>query len=75
MNGCEFSLLIEQDLRDVVREIFILNLPGVSYEKGFATLVNWARYGDLFAYDDKSGLLSSMAHEDERRFQHPSGGH
>ena len=37
---------------DLVREILILNLPGENYEKGFTTLVDWARYGDLFAYDD-----------------------
>jgi NitT/TauT family transport system ATP-binding protein len=43
---------------DVVRETLILNLPGVSYEKGFTTFVNWARYGDLFAYDDTVGQLS-----------------
>jgi hypothetical protein len=31
---------------DLVRETLILNLPELDYEKGFATFVNWARYGD-----------------------------
>jgi len=44
---------------DMVREELILNLPGVNYEKGFATFVNWARYGDLFTFDDKTGQISS----------------
>jgi HAE1 family hydrophobic/amphiphilic exporter-1 len=43
---------------DLVREILILNLPGTDYEKGFATFVNWASYGDLFAYDETSGQIS-----------------
>jgi hypothetical protein len=44
---------------DMVREELILNLPGVNYEKGFATFVNWASHCDLFAYDDKTGQISS----------------
>ena len=44
---------------DFVRETLILNLPGVDYEKGFATFVNWASYGDLFVYDDITGQISS----------------
>ena len=43
---------------DLLREIFILNLPGVDYEKGVATLVNWANYGNLFSYDDDTGKIS-----------------
>jgi hypothetical protein len=43
---------------DVVRETFIFNLPGVNYEQGFATFVNWASYGDLFDFDDVSGQVS-----------------
>jgi hypothetical protein len=43
---------------DLVREILILNLPEMDYEKGFATFVNWASYGDLFAYDETSGQVS-----------------
>ena len=43
---------------DLIQETFIFNLPEVDYEKGFATLVNWARYGDLFAYDETTEQLS-----------------
>jgi HAE1 family hydrophobic/amphiphilic exporter-1 len=43
---------------DVVQETVILNLPGVNYEKTFATLVSWASYGDLLAYDDITGQIS-----------------
>ena len=43
---------------ELVRETLILNLPEENYEKGFATFVNWARYGDLFAYDETTGQIS-----------------
>jgi hypothetical protein len=43
---------------DMVRETLILNLPGVNYEKGFDTFVNWSGYGDLFVYDDKTRRIS-----------------
>ncbi len=43
---------------EVVRETLILNLPEEDYEKEFATFVDWARYGDLFAYDDMTGQIS-----------------
>jgi hypothetical protein len=42
----------------VVQETLILNLPDENYEKEFATFVNWARYGDLFAYDETTGQIS-----------------
>ena len=43
---------------EVVRETLILNLPEENYEKQFATFVDWARYGDQFAYDETTGQLS-----------------
>jgi HAE1 family hydrophobic/amphiphilic exporter-1 len=43
---------------EVVRETLILNLPEENYEKGFATFVNWARYGDLFSYDETTEQIS-----------------
>jgi hypothetical protein len=43
---------------EVVQETLILNLPEENYEKEFATFVNWASYGDLFAYDEKTGQIS-----------------
>ena len=44
---------------DLVQETLILNLPQMDYEKGFATFVNWARYGGLFAYDEATGQIST----------------
>jgi hypothetical protein len=38
----------------------ILNLPGEDFEKEFATFVDWARYGDLFAYDERTGQISIL---------------
>jgi hypothetical protein len=43
---------------EAVREILVRNLPGMNPEKGFDTLVDWARHGELFAYDDASRRLS-----------------
>jgi hypothetical protein len=43
---------------ELVREILILNLPEENHEKTFATFVNWARYGDLFAYDETTEQIS-----------------
>jgi hypothetical protein len=43
---------------ELVLETLILNLPQENYEKTFATFVNWARYGDLFAYDETSQQIS-----------------
>ncbi len=44
--------------RDTVVETLILHLPEEHYEKCFDTLVRWARYGNLFAYDEASERLS-----------------
>ena len=46
---------------ELVRETLILNLPGEDYEKGFATFIDWALYGDLFAYDGATGKISLPA--------------
>ncbi len=43
---------------EVVQETLILNLPEENYEKVFATFVDWARNGDLFAYDETTGQIS-----------------
>jgi HAE1 family hydrophobic/amphiphilic exporter-1 len=42
----------------VMMETLILYLPEESYEKMFATFVNWARYGELFGYDETTGQIS-----------------
>jgi ABC-type lipoprotein export system ATPase subunit len=44
--------------RDLVLETIVLNLPRENYERVFETFISWARYGDLFAYDEDSGLVS-----------------
>jgi len=42
---------------EVAMEIIALNLPHENYEVVFDTLVRWARYGDLFNFDDARGVL------------------
>jgi NitT/TauT family transport system ATP-binding protein len=44
--------------RETILETLILHLPQENYEKCFDTLVRWARYGDLFAYDEATQRLS-----------------
>lgn len=36
---------------DLVMETIVLKMPGEHYERVFQTLIRWARYGKLFAYD------------------------
>jgi NitT/TauT family transport system ATP-binding protein len=43
--------------RDFVLEQIILRMPQENYEKIFETFVRWARYGELFAYDEQAGRL------------------
>ena len=43
---------------DVVRELIALRLPQEDYERLFDQLVRWARFGDLFDYDEASEELS-----------------
>ena len=52
-----------------MRETLILNLPEVNYEKEFATFVNWASYGDLFAYDEQPGRSRSSTDAERGRRQ------
>ena len=47
-----------QVTREFVLETIVLNLPSENYEKVFDTLVGWARFGDLFAYDEDTERLS-----------------
>jgi NitT/TauT family transport system ATP-binding protein len=44
--------------RDFLLETIVLNMPQENYEKTFNTFVRWARFGDLFAYDETSETLS-----------------
>jgi NitT/TauT family transport system ATP-binding protein len=43
--------------RDFVQELIALRLPSEETEKVFGTWIGWARYGDLFAYDEVTGEL------------------
>ncbi len=43
---------------EVVRETLILNLPEEHFERQFTTFINWALYGNLFAYDETTGQVS-----------------
>jgi NitT/TauT family transport system ATP-binding protein len=40
-----------------VQEVIVLNLPSENYEKIFEVFLDWARYGNLFAYDEKDQKL------------------
>jgi hypothetical protein len=41
-----------------VLETLVLHLPQEDYEQQFDTFVQWARFGDLFAYDEATGLIT-----------------
>ncbi|MFO0588963.1 MAG: nitrate/sulfonate/bicarbonate ABC transporter ATP-binding protein [Polyangiaceae bacterium] len=44
--------------RDFVLETIVMRMPSEDYQRTFDTLVRWARFGNLFAYDEKAELLS-----------------
>jgi NitT/TauT family transport system ATP-binding protein len=44
--------------QDFVQETIVLHLPNEHYEKMFDTFIGWARFGDLFAYDEASETIS-----------------
>jgi NitT/TauT family transport system ATP-binding protein len=44
--------------RDDVLGMLVLWLPQENYERLFRTLVGWARFGDLFAYDEDKQIIS-----------------
>jgi NitT/TauT family transport system ATP-binding protein len=43
---------------DDVKEIIILALPHENYEAMFETFVRWARFGNLFAYDESAERIT-----------------
>ena len=43
---------------DVAREMIIMALPRENYEDIFDTMVRWARFGNLFAYEEDADWLS-----------------
>jgi NitT/TauT family transport system ATP-binding protein len=44
--------------KDFVLETIVLRMPAEDYERVFATWIGWARYGDLFAYDEDEGIVA-----------------
>ena len=43
---------------DIVREMIIMAMPREDYETMFDTMVRWARFGNLFAYEESANRLS-----------------
>jgi NitT/TauT family transport system ATP-binding protein len=44
--------------RDFVLETIVMRMPMEDYERVFHTLIGWARYGDLFNYDETTETVS-----------------
>jgi len=44
--------------RDFVLETIVLHLPQENYETQFQTFIRWARFGNLFAYDETTGRIT-----------------
>jgi NitT/TauT family transport system ATP-binding protein len=44
--------------RDFVLETIVLHLPQENYEAQFQTFIRWARFGNLFAFDENTGLVT-----------------
>jgi NitT/TauT family transport system ATP-binding protein len=44
--------------QDFVLETIVLHMPNEHYEKVFDTFIRWARFGDLFAYDETAETIS-----------------
>jgi len=53
--------------RDFVLETIVLRMPQEDYEKVFETFIGWARFGELFAYDETSGTISTYERRRARR--------
>jgi NitT/TauT family transport system ATP-binding protein len=59
-------LMVSHDIKEVafmadriVMETIILRMPQENYETAFETLIGWARFGDLFAYDETAEKVSA----------------
>ncbi len=46
--------------RELVLETIIFRVPYEDYEKIFNTMVKWARFGDLFAYEETTEKLTAL---------------
>ncbi|HWC73381.1 MAG TPA: nitrate/sulfonate/bicarbonate ABC transporter ATP-binding protein [Gemmatimonadales bacterium] len=44
--------------REIILETIVLRIPQEDYEKVFETLIGWARFGELFSYDEATGMVS-----------------
>jgi len=44
--------------RDFVLETIIMRMPQEDYEKVFNTFIRWARFGDLFSYDEATETVA-----------------
>jgi len=44
--------------REFVLETIIIRMPEENYEKVFDTFIGWARFGDLFSYDETTDMIS-----------------
>ena len=44
--------------RDFLLETIIIRMPHENYEKIFNTFIRWARFGDLFAFDDTTEMIA-----------------
>ena len=43
--------------RDFVLETIVMRMPAEDYDRVFDVWIGWARYGDLFAYDENDGMV------------------
>ncbi len=43
--------------REFVLELVAVHMPNEEYESMFETFVNWARFADLFSYDEQTGTI------------------
>jgi heavy metal efflux system protein len=46
---------------DFVLETIVTRMPYENYDKVFATMIRWARFGELFAYDETTRSISLKA--------------
>jgi NitT/TauT family transport system ATP-binding protein len=51
--------------KDFVLETIVMHMPQENYERTFATFIRWARFGDLFAYDEQTEMISLQERDSE----------
>jgi hypothetical protein len=49
--------------KDFVLETIVMHMSQENYERTFATLIRWARFGNLFAYDEQTEMISLQESE------------